>query len=190
MLLFRVMPVFIVSCQVFAVPIYNEKYSYYNIYGTSEKELRQQMLKLGPLGYGSNNRHYDASTTWGVAWNYSFKASKDHLCYITKVKVTLNVTYQYPNWVNEDMAEPRLQKKWDSYLVSLANHEHGHAVNGEGAANEIEQSLLSLSGLESCDSLEEIAEARAYKIIANHNTKDILYDERTAHGVSQGAAFP
>jgi len=190
MLIFRVLVIFAIAFPVFAAPFYSEKYTYYNIYGKSEDELRSEMSNLGPTGFIKGSAHYDASTTWSVSWNYSYSLGSDRLCHISDVRVNLEVTYLYPNWADEGKAAIPLRHKWDAYLVSLANHEHGHAVNGEAAAVAIEKDLVSLGGFSSCELLEEAVDVRAHKIVADYNTKDILYDERTGHGVKQGATFP
>lgn len=172
---------------IYAAPHINEQYANYKIIGDTANALRQQMSMLGPTDIASE--HFDASTKWYVQWQYHYQPVTNG-CYLTKVDVKVDITYHFPEWSNYMLANDGLKHHWDTYIEHLKTHERGHAENGVAAANEIETALTQLPTMQTCEDLANTADNIAYKLIAEHNTKDINYEYETNHGVTQGATFP
>lgn len=170
-----------------AAPVINENYVNYKIIGHSANTLRQQMSMLGPTDVSSE--HFDASTHWYIQWQYKYQAEADK-CHLTEVNVKVDVTYQFPEWVDYAVSDYSLKTRWNTYMLHLLTHERGHAENGILAAVSIEQALTRLPAMQSCEILANTADNIAYQTIALHNTKDMNYENITHHGATQGATFP
>lgn len=178
---------FFASAALYASPIVNEQYANYKVTGDSASALRQQMSMFGPTDIGSE--HFDASTKWYIKWQYHYQPTAEG-CYFTKVNVKVDITYRFPEWSDYVLANDGLKHHWDTYIQNLKTHERGHAENGVAAAAEIAYALTQLPAMQSCEDLTNTADNIAYKLIAEHNTKDINYEYETNHGVTQGATFP
>jgi predicted secreted Zn-dependent protease len=80
---------------------------YYDIRGSTEEDLRQQMNWLGPVGL-------DGKTHMGFCeW---------------EGEVSLKITMTLPRWTPPENAAPNLIAKWDNFVKNLAKHENGHAI--------------------------------------------------------------
>lgn len=172
-----------------AMPVMTERTNYYKIKGITANELRVQMNALGPL---DGTIRVDAKTTWYITWRYNWRYDNptQNPCYVTSVQVSGDITYLYPEWVNQKDAVPALQTKWNNYLNALTMHEKGHADNGKQTATEIEKALLSVQPQVNCTVLDNTLDAAAKKVLAQHNAWDRQYDADTDHGKKQGAVFP
>lgn len=183
----NILILFFCSSVIYAAPVVNEQYINYKITGDSANALRQQMSTLGPSDIASE--HFDASTKWYIQWQYNYQPIADG-CQLTKVDVRVDIAYRFPEWSGYTLANDGLKHHWDTYMQHLKTHERGHAENGIKAATEIEYALTQLPAMQSCGELASTADNIAYKLIAEHNTKDINYEYETNHGVTQGATFP
>lgn len=179
----------LLTASAVAAPVINEHETFYRISGSTVDDLRMQMNTLSPLDHG---QRVDATTSWYVNWRYNwhYDHPSQNPCYVTSVQVTADITYLYPEWINEDDGDDMLQAKWNNYLNQLAAHEQGHANNGRQAAIEIEKSLLNVQPQTSCSALQGMLETTAKNIITQHNAWDVKYDRDTDHGKKQGAIFP
>ncbi|MEO8401359.1 MAG: DUF922 domain-containing Zn-dependent protease [Gammaproteobacteria bacterium] len=177
---------FFVSITTLAEPIPHEAESMYKIQGSTAEELRTEMNHKGIY---DQDRRYDADTRWYIKWRYDYNEGRDQ-CSLSKVQVTVDVTYYLPLWVDYKNADPALQNRWNDYMTNLRTHEIGHAENGKNAAVEIETTLLNFPVMENCDELGKAANAKANSIVAKYNAEDIQYDSETKHGKIQGAVFP
>lgn len=80
---------------------------YYDIRGSTEEDLQQQMNWLGPVGL-------DGKTHMGYCeW---------------EGEVSLKITVTLPRWTPPENADPNLIAKWDNLVKNLAKHENGHAI--------------------------------------------------------------
>ncbi|WP_010652910.1 DUF922 domain-containing protein [Fluoribacter dumoffii] len=186
---FILIHLFAFNLKIHAVPTVNNLQTFYKITGVTEQELRQQLNDLGPISMG---RHYDAKTSWYINWNYKWRTDNEREkgCYLTEVNVTADIVTLLPAWENKNYgsSEPRL--KWENYLANLIRHEEGHGNNGREAAAELEEALLKIPPMLSCELLQSAIQNTAQNIINQHNNWDVTYDLTTQHGKTQGAYFP
>jgi predicted secreted Zn-dependent protease len=163
------------------------KYEYYEIAGSTESELRQQMNQNGIRW--TNGNTYDALTRWNVNWNYRYD-KKEYGCSILSVATTVNVTHKMPKWVNYSDAPSDLQNRWDGYMRALKKHEEGHKNHGAMAAAEIERAVAAMHPSRTCEELGQGANALSHIILEKYVQKEKEYDARTNFGETQGAIFP
>lgn len=80
--------------------------------------------------------------------------------------------------------------QWNAYLDALRRHENGHREIGVGAGQAIYQAVDQLPSYDSCDALEQAAEATGRRILEQHRQQELDYDQATNHGATQGVRFP
>ncbi|CAM3004837.1 Predicted secreted Zn-dependent protease [Legionella steigerwaltii] len=177
------------NAKIFATPVIYTTQTFYKITGTTEQELRNQLNQLGPF---STDQRYDAKTSWYINWDYKwhYDNPSKNPCYLTEVKVTADIVTILPEWENKEYGSAESQLKWENYLVNLSKHEEGHENNGKEVAAEIDDALLRIAPMPSCEMLQSTIENTAQSILKKHNRWDINYDATTQHGRTQGAFFP
>ncbi|KTD67723.1 MULTISPECIES: DUF922 domain-containing Zn-dependent protease [Legionella] len=188
-LAFVLLPLTVFTTKIFATPAIYTTQTFYKVSGATEQELRNHLNELGPV---STDKHYDAKTSWHINWNYRWhydNATKNP-CYLTEVKVSANIVTILPEWEDKEHGSAESQLKWETYLSNLSKHEEGHGNNGKEVAAEIEEALLQIPPMSSCEMLQANIENTAQGIVKRHNTWDTNYDTSTQHGKTQGASFP
>ncbi|MFT4716496.1 MAG: putative secreted Zn-dependent protease [Paracoccaceae bacterium] len=93
--------------------------NYYDVSGTSGRELKYQMKKLGPKGFWAYAR-------WNVRWS-------------SDCDLSVLITYTYPRLKNPSEVPTGVQINWQLMMEKLVLHEEGHGQHGINAATEIEQ---------------------------------------------------
>jgi predicted secreted Zn-dependent protease len=98
-------------------PEFITSWKYYNVTGTTAKELKKDMKQNGPNGYWAYAR-------WYINWSGN-----------CQVDVTIN--YTMPRWQNRTNTPKKLQDSWDKMIANLKAHEEVHGSHGIKAANAI-----------------------------------------------------
>jgi predicted secreted Zn-dependent protease len=164
-----------------------EKNEYYEIRGSSEKDLRNQMCQKGCTW--EDGKTYDSVTSWYWTWNYG----TDHAaqtCSVDDFSVTLEITSRFPKWVRINEAPQPLVDKWDGYIKNLTLHEQGHRDRVVDAAAEFRSAVSRLPRALSCSERDQQVRALSSEIMAQLNAAQQEYDADTSHGATQGARFP
>jgi len=164
-----------------------EKNEYYEIRGSSEKDLRNQMCQHGCTW--DDGRKYDSVTSWYWTWVYD----NDHAvqaCSTDNFSVTLEITFRFPKWVRTNEAPQPLVDKWERYMKNLTLHELGHRDRVVDAAAELTGAVARLPHTLSCADRDQQVRALSSEIMAQLNAAQQEYDEDTSHGATQGALFP
>lgn len=164
-----------------------EKNEYYEIRGSSEKELRKQMLQNGCVW--DDGRRYDSVTSWYWTWDYG----ADHAsqtCSTEDFSVTLEITIRYPKWVQDGEAPQSLVDKWNEYMNNLALHEEGHRDKVLDTVAEFSGAVAGLPHGLSCADRDQKVRTLSSEMMAQLNAAQQEYDTDTSHGVTQGALFP
>jgi predicted secreted Zn-dependent protease len=151
---------------------------YYQIYGTTEAELRSEMDQKRPPEY--EGYRGDALTKWDFRWKWSGLGTSK--CNLSKARTYYDITLTLPYWDPPASADPQLVAKWTRYFNALVFHEKGH----------VDQAMAHYEGLlpaiqnATCDTAEQVAE----QVVIDLRNVDHNYDVETGHGASQGATFP
>jgi predicted secreted Zn-dependent protease len=163
------------------------KTNYYDIQGSTAKQLRSQLNQLGAVDPKTGKR-FDARVNWQVSWQYRYRPVSNQ-CQITQATVNVQVIYTMPRWNPSANASIDLKNRWNRYITALRQHEDGHKNHGVKAGQEILKTLNNLT-TDSCQRIGDIANQKGDAIIKQYNLKDIEYDHLTQHGFTQGAVFP
>lgn len=167
-----------------ARPSITVKHSYYNVFGRTASELRDQMKK-SPLG--SQSKIWGvAKTKWQVTWRYGFRQDSGG-CHLNHVATSVQIIFLMPRWINSAEGTPDLRGRWQNFLKALQKHENGHKDHGVDAAQEIETKLSGLRTMTSCSEVDRAVNSTADSIIQKYQRRDFYYDILTLHGILQGA---
>lgn len=159
---------------------------FYTITGTTAEDLRKQVFQVaGPIDPVTGKR-FSAYTRWRVKWVLNPQQQGDR-CLLNPV-VSGWATKTMPSWNGFTDSLP-LQFQWQVFIKALDEHEDGHVAHGRNAYQELQQTLPILSA-PTCNALTRVADQRGADIIQKWAQADSEYDQRTNHGVTQGAIFP
>ncbi|MGE5191020.1 MAG: DUF922 domain-containing protein [Deltaproteobacteria bacterium] len=165
-----------------------ERIAYYDIFGATPSELRDEMDRIGPVD--GQGKRATATTWWNVAWVYRVKTTGTESCKLSSFSVGLDVVTTLPRWQPDSNASKELRTEWGEFAARVKRHEVGHKQIGEAAAAEIGQRVRDINERQPCEEFEAAIEKVAKKTLAEYRRKDAQYDEETQHGLTQGAIFP
>jgi predicted secreted Zn-dependent protease len=171
--------VFLPMASVWAEPQLHEQTRYYDIRGTTEQQLAQQMKSLGPKGYYAycNYRIY-----------YHYRSSPfENGCAISSLNVTVRTEYTMPRWIDKQEAPAALQQKWEEWYRCIKGHEEGHRDIGVRKARLVEKSLFTVRG--PCNLIDGKMKESYHHVMAAAANDDAEYDRVTDHGRAQGCRF-
>lgn len=166
------------STIVKSLEIPNARIEYYDVSGSTEREIRDQLNTLSPVD--ENGYRGDALTRWEIRWNWDGYGTET--CDLSSVTARYMNTVLLPRWTAPENAHPELILKWNAYMLALVEHEKGHVDMVVAYLPEIIQAIQAAT----CDT----AESRAQEIISQLRLDHLNYDQETNHGGSQGAIFP
>ena len=173
------------SAPALAAPALSEQTVFYDISGSTMKDLVDELRRKGPLD--ADGKRYDADTRWSIKWNYRYQP-RGNACRLNTVHVSAEIKYVMPRLADSARVPADLRQRWNSYVGNLKTHENGHGRHGSDAAREVEKALLALSRA-TCNGIAGDADTTAKQVIAKYNKLDIDYDAKTSHGATQGALF-
>jgi predicted secreted Zn-dependent protease len=160
------------------VAIPNATVVYYDISGSTENELRDQLDVLGPVGYDGYKG--DSTTRWYLTWHWP--TNQDGSCQIDQTILSYEITVILPRWKQTEGASARLVAKWEQYTAALIEHEKGHVDLVVFNAPKVAEVIKGAQ----C----EMANAVGEMILAEIRKQEVQYDATTNHGATQGARFP
>jgi predicted secreted Zn-dependent protease len=156
----------------------------YAVSGTTAREIRLAIDHQRPW-----KEPQDASTVWGIKWAYT-TVSSDVGCQLRTLDIKTSVSITIPRWTVDTAADDDLKKRWQTYSAALLAHEDGHKRIAMAAAAEIKNRVNKIKSAPTCAQLESTISLAANKVIEDFRQREKAYDERTAHGRTQGAVFP
>jgi len=162
------------------VSIENVQVIYYDITGSTERELRKSLDQTRPKDPYDNNRPVDAYTDWYISWNWPGYGTDS--CDLTAAVVSYKIKLTVPRWEAPANASPELITKWGKYIQSIVLHEKGHVENIVYNYLSVKTAIQSAT----CST----ADAAGQDALVTLRKFDSTYDRQTKHGATQGAVFP
>ena len=162
-----------------------EKFEYYDIYGSTEHELREEMYRNGP---------YDPSSleTFFAFTDFSDVKMKDAGVDIKcgpYVPDTVEVTYVLPNWVNKEDGDKFLNDKWNKFIKKLTEHEKEHGQIGIESFRDMENIIYETPVTNNCIAYHLRILNLVSEEAEKNKVKQIEFDRITDHGQDRGASF-
>ena len=110
-------------------------------------------------------------------------------CAIDDLTIEVSVTTHLPRWSRAAAAPSSLRGAWDRFVTALDQHERGHRVLAERAAETVRHRLLTISA-PTCDRLDVEARQEMSVVMQEYERRQLAYDAETGHGRTQGAVWP
>ena len=159
--------------------------TYYDIHGSTARELVAEMRKLGPKT--SSGGIFFGETQSPLRWDWRLHTDGP-MCSTTSVNVYVRSEITLPRWTPPSGAPPDLVAQWKQFIVALETHEIGHKdISGRGA-RDVLTALRRLTV--SCSTFSAEAKRSTDGILARMRVEQEMYDAGTRHGATQGATFP
>jgi len=170
-----------------AEPQVKETIAYYDVSGTTAREVRNDLNRLGP--FDRDGRQFDAVTKWYVNWRYRYDRTGQG-CGIASATTEAKINIIMPRLVPDAAVPAELSRSFETYSAALLVHERGHGQFGIDAAKRIEAGLVKLPAEPNCERMGQVANEFGHKVIQEMSQQDVEYDAKTNHGETQGARFP
>jgi predicted secreted Zn-dependent protease len=158
---------------------------HYDVEGTTVAELAEALQARGPSLGG---RRFFGLTQWTLNAEYTW-AEGDTGCSVERLVVRVATTITLPRWQPPRGAPPELVQAWARFSRALETHEREHQRLAEEAAEAIRWELATFR-LPSCANAEARARQVVATIVEDYNRRNEAYDQRTRHGVDEGAGWP
>jgi predicted secreted Zn-dependent protease len=169
-------------------PAVSVKTIYYPIAGTTAARLREEMSRHGPIDPATGKR-FAGYTSWRVRWYYRTFLQGDR-CRLSDLRVNTDITITLPRWNPPRNAARSLVTSWTRFIKAMEIHENGHANHGIAASREIARLIAEIPPKNTCSEVINQLSGRANAILQTYSQKDIEYDRRTRHGITQGTVLP
>jgi predicted secreted Zn-dependent protease len=167
-------------------PAVTETLEYYDIRGACEKDLRLQLRNNGTPW--QDGKKYDSHTIWSIAWEYEYDRGSGN-CSPESFRVSVDVAFRYPKWVDQGAAPMTLANKWEDYLQNLVRHENGHRDIAVQTAAQITRAVAGMHAAPTCADLDREITALSRRYMKILNEAQRQYDAVTDHGAVQGASL-
>ena len=161
------------------------KTNYYSITGGTLGEIRQSLWQSRPW---KNKSTVDGMTDWRIEWRYQV-APSNGACQCSSFTTKTTITTTLPHWKAPTNAPPAVTNAWVRYFTALAKHEAGHAQLALDAVAEQHARISELTEEPACAALKKKIDDLAGKIMDDYRKRDKEYDQRTEHGIKQGAVL-
>ncbi len=164
-----------------------EATEYYPIAGSSGRELRWALDRVGPEGHDGHRS--DAVTKWNFEYAFGV-AEAGGRCALDSVETTTVITMIFPRWSADPGAPPALVRKWEEYVACAALHETGHKRIYLDAIADFHQEVNALGERDTCEAATGALDALADDMLRKVQKEQVEYEERTDHGYRQCGRFP
>jgi predicted secreted Zn-dependent protease len=159
--------------------------NYYSVTGATVREIHQSLRQNRPW---KNTSQMDGFTRWQVSWNFFVSPSGDK-CRLTSFSTRTTVTITLPRWIAPTNATEDVRSAWERFITALGKHEAGHGQIAVAAAAEIHKRAKESGQDADCAALKQKINSLGQSILEQYRARDREYDERTKHGVTQGAVL-
>lgn len=164
---------------------YSEKVEYYDISGNTLDAVWDSILANRPDELGE----FIALAAFTYTWRYNYGSLDDAACTVSTPSVEINIVVTLPRLLETKKVPREIREFWANFYPALEEHEYNH-VEDFRRVGELIPSALSEVTTPDCDTIEAAANAVGDEFVAIAQRLADEYDERTEHGVSEGAVFP
>jgi predicted secreted Zn-dependent protease len=127
--------------------------------------------------------------THGFGRPDSLASRASERCDVVGVQVSVEIRTVLPLWKRPTGASSTLAGQWAAFIEATARHENGHRNIALNTAAAIARTLEGDRGLP-CEGLESLADASARAQWDLGNQHQMIYDEATDNGATQGTRWP
>lgn len=134
-------------CSASAEVVVSERTEYYDVYGNTLEQLREQLKMRAFPGHGGT--HASALTAVSMSWEARYDQAEDG-CRVHSHRVELELTTTLPRWPGRARAKPGLRMRWDRVADALAAHEAEHRALAVAAAQALDRLIAGFRTVRTC----------------------------------------
>lgn len=169
-------------------PQLTERDTFYQISGNTAAQLLDEIQYRSPRleHYSGQTAIRDTAVPIATAslkprWRMEVVQMQQQFCRVATVETHADVEYTYPQWVDYDQGNPRLQQRWNQFFNAVVRHEHEHRNILMRALAKVEPAVLALPAQADCDGVVETANGVIHSIIDESNEEQRHFDETDDH---------
>jgi predicted secreted Zn-dependent protease len=159
--------------------ITNVERQYYEVTGNSLFEIRRALNQVRPRD-PNDGLGVDALSSWYIEWRWPGAANGG--CDLANAELRFRARIRMPRLVESPDTPAAVRTRWQAYVAALEAHEARHIRHAWDNRNLV----LSAIRASTCTNANRDAQAA----IARIGQGDVAYDQRTRHGMLEGAHFP
>jgi predicted secreted Zn-dependent protease len=152
---------------------------YYEVSGNNLFEIRRALNRARPRD-PNDGSGVDAVSLWYIGWRWPVGA--DGNCDLANTELRFSASIRLPRLVETPDLPRAVRLRWRGYAAALEAHEAHHIRLAWDARGRV----LAAIRASSCANANRDGEAAA----AGLRQGDVAYDQRTRHGILEGAHFP
>ena len=146
---------------------------YYRISGNSTADLNAEIKRKGPKINGG----YHAVAVARIKMFPKITYERiDAGCRVESAKVTVDARVTLPQWTGRDTASKQLRQAWDNIDRYTRLHESTHVNMAFSYAKQIEDEVLKLPVMSSCDKLRASTKKVVDRKLKEHDAAQRQYD--------------
>jgi len=159
---------------------------YYDIYGSTHQQLKQEMVSKGNI-----RADYISSANTEVSYNSKVtKSRQGSSCKVEHIKILVDVVQTYPKWINMYRGSQSLIDEWNQFMAASVTHEDRHMSEGLEVASKLDQHLQSFNWSSDCRTIDKQLNEESHKILDDYkNNGSLVYDRETNHGLNNGTRW-
>ena len=154
-----------------SVPGSGVSVGYYNVRGTTAKQIDQEIRRFGP-----NDGHALAVARIRMIPDVTYDRARDGSCTYGRARVGVNAAVTLPRFVDRRKTPAGLRQAIDNLDEYARFHEAVHVAIAGAYADRIGQALRSLPVQRSCEKLDEMAAALSRKLLKEHDRTQRKFD--------------
>jgi predicted secreted Zn-dependent protease len=167
------------SLQASLAGITNVDVQYYEVSGNSLFEIRRALNRVRPRD-PNDGLGVDALAMWYIRWRWPEGPGGG--CDLSRAEIEFSARIRLPRLIETPQTPPAVRMRWRAYVAALERHEASHIRH----AWENRQRILDALRRSSCANANNDGMAAVRQL----GRYDVDYDQRTRHGLTEGAHFP
>jgi predicted secreted Zn-dependent protease len=152
---------------------------YYDVSGSNLFEIRRALNQARPRD-PNDGLGVDALSIWYIGWHWPVGA--DGVCDLANTELRFSARITMPRLIETPATPEAVRLRWRNYVNALAAHEARHIRQ----AWDNRSRVLAAIRASSCANANRAGETAAAEL----RQVDVAYDQRTRHGLLEGAHFP
>jgi len=161
---------------------------YYQIYGYTADQARQQITQCAPR-LSDNGNDFTGYTSYRLSWLYNYGDNGSGQCTLSNIKVGMHISKVLPSLQLSQYANSAFAAQWQLFAPALDTHEQGHVTLDEQYAAKILTDLQNVPATD-CATISQVASTLINSDVTLLNQANVNYDTQTNHGATQGAILP
>ena len=146
---------------------------YYQVGGTTLKQIDQEIKNKGPKINGSN--HAIAVANIKMTPDVSFVPTPNG-CAVKRARIKVRAIVVLPHWKNRNKANKKLGQTWDSLDRYTRLHEATHVAIADKHARRLEKNLEAISVRRSCEAAGKLAKKTIARAMKKHEHEQSSFD--------------